>query len=350
MPTASTATVTADGAPHPGCPKFMSHGPCGGVATDGTCELGDRRCVFVDGELVTWEGPAAGTSRRSDPLLDQATQRPIVVVDLPERSLDPDSVRRAAAGLAGVADAALFGDSGWARVQLPPSFRAALVAQEGLRPWAGLNCRDRNRVALEGELAALAEIGALVHCVTGDHTELGDRPDAKPVFDLDSLELAALANRLGLTVSVGENPVSPPYDQRPLRAAEKAKAGAHACFVNHAGSADRVRWFVEATTAAIRARGAPGLAFLACVPLVASREGLALIKSFTALALPDGFVAAIEDSSDPFRAGVDQAVAHAREVLAVPGIGGINLSAASPVGSEDVALRASVAVIEELRR
>ena len=151
--------------------------------------------------------------------------------------------------LAGVADAALFGDAGWARVQLPPSYRAALVAGEGLRPWAGLNCRDRNRVALEAELHGLADVGAAVHCVTGDHTELGHRPDAQPVFDLDSTQLAALAAAAGLLVSVAENPVAAPVELRPARAAEKAKAGAQVCIVNHAGTAERLRAFVSATQA-----------------------------------------------------------------------------------------------------
>ena len=277
----------------------MTHGPCGGVEPDGTCELGDRRCTFVDSELVTWAGPPAPKGRPADPLFDLIGVRPIVVADLPERSLDSDSVRRAASALAGHADAVLFGDAGWARVQLPPSYRAGLVAREGIRAWAGLNCRDRNRVALEGELAALAEVGALVHCVTGDHTQLGNRPDAQPVFDLDGLQLAALANSMGLVVSVGENPVAPPYELRPARAAEKARAGAHVCFVNHAGSADRVRDFVEAT----RAAGAADMVFLACVPLVASRAGLDLIKTFTGLVLPEGFVEAIDVGGRPVRRG-----------------------------------------------
>ncbi len=334
-----------DATPVTACPKHMTYGPCGGVDPDGTCELGDRRCTFVDGGLVAWTGPPAPRARPADPLFDRTDAWPIVVADLPERSLDSDSVRRAASALAGHADAVLFGDAGWARVQLPPSYRAGLVAREGIRAWAGLNCRDRNRVALEGELAALAELGALVHCVTGDHTQLGNRPDAQPVFDFDAVRLAALANAMGLVVSVGENPVAPPYDLRPARAAEKARAGAHVCFVNHAGSADCVRAFVEAT----RAAGAADMVFLACVPLVASRAGLDLIKTFTGLVLPEGFVAAIDGAADPFAEGVAQAIAFARAVLGVPGVAGVDLSAAFPPGTEDVATRAAVAVARELR-
>ncbi|MER3482437.1 MAG: methylenetetrahydrofolate reductase, partial [Meiothermus sp.] len=84
----------------------------------------------------------------------------------------------------------LLGDHGGARVQFPPAYRAMLVKRTGLEPWVGLNCRDRNRVALEAELAALKHLGvAGVHAVTGDHPVSGHRPDALPVFDLDSAQL-----------------------------------------------------------------------------------------------------------------------------------------------------------------
>ncbi len=127
----------------------------------------------------------------------------------------PAALGRPSPSSAGNVDAVLFGDSGWARVQLSPAYRASVIAAEGMRPWAGLNCRDRNRVALEGELAALADIGAAVHCVTGDHTAIGHRPEARAVFDLDSTELASLARSAGVLVSVAENPVAPPIEHPP---------------------------------------------------------------------------------------------------------------------------------------
>jgi len=115
--------------------------------------------------------------------------------------------------------------------------------------------------------------------------------------------------------------------------------------VNHAGHAERVRWFVEAT----RAAGATDLLFLACVPLVATREGIELLMSFTGLALPDGYLDALASARDPFTEGVRQAVAYARAVLDVSGVVGVDLSTASPIGSEEIATRAAIAVIEELR-
>lgn len=323
------------------CPKHMTYGPCGGVRPDSTCEIGDRPCPFVDGPTVSW--PAPNDARRPTALFTGT--RPFLLADLPHVPLDAASVSRASAALAGEVDAVLFGDAGWARAQLPPAYRAMLVAREGLLPWAGLNCRDRNRVALEGELAALADAGAAVHCVTGDHTDTGERPDAQPVFDLDSTELASLAAAMGLVVSVAENPVAPPIEHRPTRLVEKARAGAHVCIINHAGSATVVDTFIRAT----RAAGALDLTFLVCVPLVASMAGLALLQTFTTLALPPGYLATIERANDPQAASVDEAVRYATDVLAIDGVVGIDLSSAIPLGDEDAAISAIVSVCRAIR-
>ena len=60
----------------------------------------------------------------------------------------------------------------------------------GMTPIFQLACRDRNRIALQSDLLSAAMLGIEnVLCLTGDHTKLGDHPQAKPVFDLDSVSL-----------------------------------------------------------------------------------------------------------------------------------------------------------------
>ena len=60
----------------------------------------------------------------------------------------------------------------------------------GLNPIFQMTCRDRNRMALESDLLSAAYFGIdNILCLTGDHTKLGDHPQAKPVFDLDSVSL-----------------------------------------------------------------------------------------------------------------------------------------------------------------
>ncbi len=312
------------------CPKYMDYGPCGGVEFDGSCEVAEHPCVFLDTATVVWRGrlsssDGAGTREMTGGLRSTLRSRCIVVADFPAAALSASSIAECAAVLRGTVDAVLAGDSGAERVQFPPAYRAHLIQSAGLPVWTGLNCRDRNRVALEGELAALAEVGvAGIHCVTGDHTLTGSRPDAAPVFDLDSTELAALASAAGVLVSVGEAPATPPVDRRPARLLEKERAGAEICFVNHAGGVEPVREFI----AAAQALGVT-VGFIPCIPIIADRESAELLKSFTTLVLPEGYLEGIlaAESPDAVRAaGIAAAVALGEGFLALDGVVGVNLS------------------------
>lgn len=271
--------------------------------------------------------------------------RQIVVADFPARSIDRASLLDCAQALAGRVDATLAGDSGRSRVQFPPAYRASLIQAAGLSVWTGFNCRDRNRVAMEGELAALAHVGvAGVHCVTGDHTNTGQRPDATPVFDLDSTEAASLARANGHLVSVAEAPATPPVDRRPDRLLEKMRAGAEVCFVNHAGGAAPVARFV----ARAQDLGAT-MWFVPCIPILLDRESAALLRTFTTLVLPEGYLDRILGASDVFEEGIAAAVDLGREMLAIEGVVGVNLSGGAGPGREAWFAEALARIGRELR-
>ncbi len=326
------------------CPKHMEYGPCGGVELDGRCEVGEFPCVFLDRPTRRWSGIPAGPppARAADPVPDPVPSadaaamrellatRPIVIADFPARALDAQSIIDCAAVLRGRVDAVLAGDSGAARVQFPPAYRARLIRDAGLAVWAGTNCRDRNRVALEAEYAALAHAGvAGVHVVTGDHPLIGSRPDAAPVFDLDSTEAASLARAAGHLVSVAEAPATPPVERRAARLLEKQHAGAELCFVNHSGGAEPVARFIGA------ARGlGVTMSFIPCIPVVVDRASAQLLQSFTTLVLPDGYLEGILAAADPLQAGVAAAVALGRELLEIDGVVGLNLSGGAGPGRE----------------
>ena len=64
------------------------------------------------------------------------------------------------------------------------------LKEAGLNPIYQITCRDRNRIALQSDLLSAAAFGIEnLLLLTGDHTKLGDHPQAKPVFDLDSVSL-----------------------------------------------------------------------------------------------------------------------------------------------------------------
>ncbi|WP_375426146.1 methylenetetrahydrofolate reductase [uncultured Friedmanniella sp.] len=277
------------------------------------------------------DGSAAAPDRRpGDDLRRLLAQGRAVVADFPAAALDGASASATGEVLRGTVHAVLAGDSPRNRVQLPPAYRAALIRSAGLRAWTGLNCRDRNRVALEGELAALVDLGVdAVHCVTGDHPALGSRWDAAAVFDLDSTQLTGLAARSGLLTSVGESPSAPPTDRRAGRLVEKLRAGAEVCFVNHCGGVDPIRTFVDQVH---QLGGRPW--FVPCVPVVLDVSSAQLLASFPGFVLPPGYLEPILEARDPRARGIRATVDLCEQLLALDGVAGVNLSGGGAPGRE----------------
>ncbi|NMA24258.1 MAG: 5,10-methylenetetrahydrofolate reductase [Clostridiales bacterium] len=71
------------------------------------------------------------------------------------------------------------------------------LKNRGFNPIFQITCRDRNRIALQSDVMSAALFGIdNILCLTGDHTTLGDNPQAKPVFDLDSVSLLHMVGKL----------------------------------------------------------------------------------------------------------------------------------------------------------
>lgn len=72
-----------------------------------------------------------------------------------------------------------------------------LLKQKGFEPVFQLACRDRNRLALQSDILSAASLGINnILIITGDYTTAGDHPEAKPVFDLDSVQLLQVVKKL----------------------------------------------------------------------------------------------------------------------------------------------------------
>jgi 5,10-methylenetetrahydrofolate reductase len=326
-----------------GCPKRMVFGPCGGVRPDERCEVAEHACVFLGEPLPAWADPPVAPAAASA-LLRAAADGPVVLSDLTTAPYDAASVRRVVEILAPVTDALLAGEHA-NRPDVPPTMLAARVHDAGGRLWTTLACRDRNRVVLEQELAGLAALGVDgVLCVTGDARGPGVATGVTQVFDLDGPRLAALAAGMGLPVAVPESPEAPPVADRPARVAEKQRAGAQLCVLNHVRSPERVAEFV----AAARSAGAT-LPFLAGVAVYTDERSARVLQRFPGLHLDDDRVEQVLASPDPRAAGIAAAVEEARALLAVDGVVGVNLSGMGSGRGEDDGARIKAAVAAELR-
>lgn len=115
----------------------------------------------------------------------------------PPHGADPAETLERARAMARAVDAINATDGQGANMRMGSLAICRLLADEGIEPVLQLTCRDRNRIALQAELLSAAALGVQnVLIVTGDHVALGDHPQAKAVFDLDSVQLLHVARGL----------------------------------------------------------------------------------------------------------------------------------------------------------
>jgi methylenetetrahydrofolate reductase (NADPH) len=117
------------------------------------------------------------------------------------------------------------------------------LARDGIEPILQLTCRDRNRIALQADLMGAAALGVPnLLLLTGDDPKAGDQPDTKPVFDVDSTALTAMARimrdqgelptgrritgQAGFFLGTADMPIDPPPGWVPTKLAAKIEAGA----------------------------------------------------------------------------------------------------------------------------
>lgn len=161
----------------------------------------------------------------------------------PPDSADPEDVYRAALVLSTVCDGINAVDASGAHCHMSSVAICALLTRAGYDPVYQVACRDRNRIAIQGDLLGAAAMGVgNVLCITGDDVTAGDQPEAKRVFDFDSIQLLNTARIMRdegmflsgrklttpprLFLGAAANPFVPPYDWRPYRLAKKIAAGA----------------------------------------------------------------------------------------------------------------------------
>ncbi len=160
----------------------------------------------------------------------------------PPKSSDAAVIHKKASLLRGVSDAANITDNQTAIVRMSSIGAAVMAIQDGCEPVIQVTCRDRNRIAMQSDLLGAYALGVRnVLCLTGDHMRWGNHPQARKVFDLDSINLIQMVRGMDagkfqngeeikpapkFFVGGVENPFAPPYEFRPFRLKKKAEAGA----------------------------------------------------------------------------------------------------------------------------
>ena len=181
----------------------------------------------------------------------------------PPDSADPAAVYERALVLAEVCDGINATDASGANVHMSSVGICALLTRAGYEPIMQVSCRDRNRIAIQGDLLGAAAMGVRnVLCLSGDGVQTGDQPGAKPVFDLDSISLLRTARTLRdeghflsgrqldsnprFFLGGAANPFVPPYEYRPQRLAKKVAAGADFIQTQYCFDIPRLKQFMTA--------------------------------------------------------------------------------------------------------
>ena len=138
-----------------------------------------------------------------------ASEEFIITAELdPPKGAEPAIVQKKIAALKDKVQAVVVSDNHAARMRMAPWGLCRTLLDQGQEPILTLTGRDRNRLALQSDLLAAFSLGIQnVLAVTGDHTSWGDHPQAKPVYDLDSVQLLKTLSALNRGQDLSENPL-----------------------------------------------------------------------------------------------------------------------------------------------
>ena len=180
----------------------------------------------------------------------------------PPDSANPQEVIDEVQPLLGVVDAVNATDGSGAHCHMSSISICALITLLRFPTIMQVSCRDRNRIAIQGDVLGGAAMGVSnVLCLTGDDVTVGDQPEAKRVFDFDSIQLLhtirimrdkgtflsgrKLTEPPKLFLGAASNPFVPPYDWRVLRLAKKIEAGADFIQSQYCFDLPRLRTFMQ---------------------------------------------------------------------------------------------------------
>jgi 5,10-methylenetetrahydrofolate reductase len=260
----------------------------------------------------------------------------------PPDSADGDEVHRRIAPFEGWVDAINATDGSGAHCHMSSVAICALLVQVGYSCVLQISCRDHNRIAIQGNVLGAAALGvANVLCLSGDGVQCGDHPEAKPVFDLDSISLLETVRRMrderrflsgrpittppSMFIGAAENPFAPPYDFRPLRLAKKIAAGAQFVQTQYCFDVPLLARFM----ARARDLGLTEKCFIlvGVGPLASARAARWMRANVAGVHIPDRAVARLEGARDQRTEGKRLCIETIQEVRAIPGVAGVHVMA-----------------------
>jgi methylenetetrahydrofolate reductase (NADPH) len=252
-------------------------------------------------------------------------------------------------------DALNVTDNQTAIVRMSSFSGCMLLQQQGVEPVLQMVVRDRNRLALQGDLLGAAAVGIKnVLCLSGDHQRFGNHPTAKGVYDIDSIQFLQMVKAMRdenkfingeefsgeapFYIGAAANPFADPFEFRVTRLAKKIAAGAD--FIQTQGIFDMARF--SEWMKMVRDRGLDKKSHILAGLIPIKSVGMAryMANNVSGLIVPKEIVDRMSDAKDPKEEGVRICLETIDELKEVEGVHGVHVMA---VAWEDIVPR----IVEE---
>jgi len=260
----------------------------------------------------------------------------------PPDTADPEEVFERACVFDGYVDGINATDGSGANCHMSSMAVCALLSRLGYALIMQISCRDKNRIAIQGDILGGAAMGVCnMLCLSGDGVQAGDHPQAKPVFDMDSPSLLEMGTGMrdkccfqsgrGLTYpprvffGASENPYALPLEWRARRLAKKVEAGAQFFQTQYCFDISLLREFlhrVEDLGVFDKAFILPGVG-----TLPSSKTARWLRKNVPGVHIPDDLISRLEGAENPKQEGVDIAVELVQQIRELKGASGVHIMA-----------------------
>jgi methylenetetrahydrofolate reductase (NADPH) len=259
----------------------------------------------------------------------------------PDSALAEDVYDRASV-FDGFVDGMNATDGSGAHCHMSSVAMCALLTGIGYSPVLQISCRDKNRIAIQGDVLGAAAMGVSnVLCLSGDGVQVGDHPEAKPVFDLDSISLLETIRRMRdescflsgrpittpppMFLGAAENPSAPPVEFRPHRLAKKIAAGAQFIQMQYIFDLVQFREFMAKS----RDLGLLEQCFIlpGVGPLASARTALWIRNNVPGIHIPDALIKRLEGAENPKQEGQKICIELIQQIREVEGVSGVHVMA-----------------------
>lgn len=260
----------------------------------------------------------------------------------PPDSADPNDVYKRASVFDGYVDAMNATDGSGGNCHMSSVGMCALLTRAGYAMVMQITCRDRNRIAIQGDVLGAAAMGVSnILCLTGDGVQGGDHPEAKPVFDIDSMSMLTMIKGMRddsqflsgrklthppqVMLGAAENPFAPPIDYRSLRLEKKVSAGADFVQTQYCFDMQIMRDFMQA----VRDQGMNERVFIlpGVGPLASAKSAEWIRNNVPGVHIPDAVIDRLKGAKDQAQEGVNICVEILQELKEIEGVAGAHIMA-----------------------